>query len=166
MTDMNELILEQLPIIIFGILLIVLVLLIMMIVQTVKMRRLRKNYDNLMSSTGVEDLESLLFQLKVQMDSIEDMQAENKNEITEALTKLNQVQGKIGVKRYNAYGERGTDLSFSVAMLNEQSDGLVLTGLYNRDGSYVYAKPLKGGESTYSLSNEEKEAIVLAQQEA
>lgn len=166
MTDINELILEQLPIITFGTLLIVLVLLIMMIVQAVKMRKLRKNYDNLMSSTGVEDLESLLFQLKVQMDAIEDMQAENKDDIKKALTKLKQVQGKIGVKRYNAYGERGTDLSFSVAMLNEQSDGLVLTGLYNRDGSYVYAKPLKGGESTYSLSNEEKEAIVLAQQEA
>lgn len=166
MTEMNELILEQLSIIIFGILLIVLVLLIMMIVQAAKMRKLRKNYNNFMSSTGVEDLETLLFQLKVQMDSIEDMQAENKDNITKALTKLNQVQGKIGIKRYNAYGERGTDLSFSVAMLNDQRDGLVLTGLYNRDGSYVYAKPLKGGESTYSLSAEEKEAIVLAQQEA
>lgn len=166
MTEINELILEQLPIIIFGVLLIVLVLLIMMIVQAVKLRKLRKNYHNLMSSTGVEDLESLLFQLKVQMDSIEDMQAENKNDITQVITKLNQVQGKIGIKRYNAYGERGVDLSFSVAMLNEQSDGIVLTGLYNRDGSYVYAKPLKGGESTYSLSAEEKEAIALAQQEA
>ncbi|WP_211750016.1 DUF4446 family protein [Paenibacillus sp. Marseille-Q4541] len=166
MTEINELILEQLPIIIFGILLIVLVLLIMMIVQAVKLRKLRKNYNNLMSSTGVEDLESLLFNLKVQMDSIEDVQAENRDDITKAISKLNQVQGKLGIKRYNAYGERGADLSFSIAMLNENSDGIVLTGIYNRDGSYVYAKPLKGGESTYSLSNEEREAIALAQQEA
>lgn len=165
MKEMNELILEQLPIIIFSMLLIVLVLLIMVIAQAAKLRKLRKSYNNFMSSTGVEDLESLLLNLKVQMDSIEDTQAENRNDIAKAIAKLEQVPARIGIKRYNAYGERGADLSFSVAMLNEKSDGLVLTGIYNRDGSYVYAKPLKGGESTYSLSGEEKEAIVLAQQE-
>ena len=50
----------------------------------------------------------------------------------------------MGVKRYNAYGERGSDLSFSMAMINDNKDGMILTGIYNRDGSYVYAKPLKG----------------------
>ncbi|MCM3785296.1 DUF4446 family protein [Neobacillus mesonae] len=164
MTEINELILEQLYLIIFGIILVMFILLIMVIVQTAKVRKLRKNYNKFMSSTGVEDLESLLLNLKVQMDAIEDEHAESKDLVTRVNKKLDRIQGKMGIKRYNAYGERGADLSFSIAMLNEKSDGLVLTGLYNRDGSYVYAKPLKGGESTYTLSNEEKEAITLAQQ--
>lgn len=117
-----------------------------------------------MSSTGVEDLESLLLNLKVQMDAIEDEQGENRDRVARMNKKLDRIQGKMGIKRYNAYGDRGADLSFSIAMLNEKEDGLVLTGLYNRDGSYVYAKPLQGGESTYTLSNEEKEAIILARQ--
>ncbi|GAK41469.1 DUF4446 family protein [Paenibacillus urinalis] len=164
MTDMNELILEQLPLIVFGIVLVLIILLIMLIVQTAKVSKLRKNYNKFMSSTGVEDLESLLLNLKVQMDAIEDEQAVNKDMVATMNKKLDRIQGKMGIKRYNAYGDRGADLSFSIAMLNEREDGLVLTGLYNRDGSYVYAKPLQGGESTYTLSNEEKEAITLARQ--
>ncbi|MCM3128670.1 MULTISPECIES: DUF4446 family protein [unclassified Paenibacillus] len=164
MTEINELILEQLPLIVFGIVLVMIILLIMLMVQTAKVSKLRKNYNKFMSSTGVEDLESLLLNLKVQMDAIEDEQGENRDRVARMNKKLDRIQGKMGIKRYNAYGDRGADLSFSIAMLNEKEDGLVLTGLYNRDGSYVYAKPLQGGESTYTLSNEEKEAIILARQ--
>ncbi|MBP3912466.1 MAG: DUF4446 family protein, partial [Niameybacter sp.] len=42
--------------------------------------------------------------------------------------------------------------------------GIVLNGIYSRDGSYVYSKPVQNGQSTYQLSDEEKEAIRLAKE--
>ncbi|HBG75443.1 MAG TPA: DUF4446 domain-containing protein, partial [Clostridiales bacterium] len=33
------------------------------------------------------------------------------------------------------------------------------TGLYSRNSSAIFAKPIQKGLSTYDLSNEEKEAI-------
>ena len=66
---------------------------------------------------------------------------------------------KIGIVRYNAFRDTGSDLSFALALLNENNDGVVLNGIYARDMSNIYAKPIENGESKYVLSNEEKEAL-------
>ena len=58
----------------------------------------------------------------------------------------------------------GADLSFAIAMLDAEDNGIVLNGIYSRDGSYVYSKPVQNGQSTYQLSDEEKEAIRLAKE--
>lgn len=68
------------------------------------------------------------------------------------------IQG-IGVIRYNPFSEVGSNQSFSVALLDKNSDGVVITGLYSRDGNRIYAKPVKAGNSEYALSDEEKKAV-------
>ncbi len=69
---------------------------------------------------------------------------------------------KIKVKRYNPFSGVGGNQSFSVALLDNNNDGVVITSLYTRDGNRVYAKPLKGGDSEYQLSEEEKEIVKQA----
>ena len=49
--------------------------------------------------------------------------------------------------------------SFALAILDDYNNGIVLNGIYARDSSNIYAKPVENGESKYVLSNEEKEAI-------
>jgi hypothetical protein len=67
---------------------------------------------------------------------------------------------KIGLVRFNPFSETGGDQSFSLAILDHNNDGFVLSGLHNRDTTRVYAKPVKQGEALdYELSNEEKKAI-------
>ena len=56
----------------------------------------------------------------------------------------------------------GADLSYTVALLNKDNDGVVFNGIYGRDGCYTYAKPIKDGKSTYNLSEEEEQAISQA----
>lgn len=64
-----------------------------------------------------------------------------------------------GLIRFNAFDNMGSDLSFSLAMLDLRGDGVVLTGLYGRDETRVYAKPIRKGTSDYSLTEEEIKAI-------
>ena len=66
---------------------------------------------------------------------------------------------KIGIIRYNPFSETGGEQSFSIAMLNGNNDGFVLTSHYLRESSRVYAKPVIQGQSKYQLSKEEIEAI-------
>ena len=66
---------------------------------------------------------------------------------------------KVGIVRYSAFKDTGSDLSFAVAMLDENNDGVVFNGIYSREMSNIYAKPVKNGVSEYTLSEEEKEAI-------
>lgn len=69
---------------------------------------------------------------------------------------------KIGIIRFNPFKEVGSDQSFSVALLDGQDNGVIITSLYSRDGNRVYGKPIKNGKSSYSLSKEEETAIEKA----
>lgn len=81
-------------------------------------------------------------------------------------TELRQQQAlaiqQIGYYRYNAFPDTGGELSFSLALLDANQEGFVLTSLYGRQDARVYAKPVKAGASKMRLSPEEQEAIRLA----
>lgn len=81
------------------------------------------------------------------------------NEIERRLLKCFQ---KIGVVRYNAFDNVGSDLSFAIALLDANDDGFVVNGVYSRDGSCTYAKPIINGTTKYVLSAEEMQAIDIA----
>ena len=66
---------------------------------------------------------------------------------------------KVGVVRYNAYKDSGKDLSFAVALLDEKNNGVVFNGIYSRESSNIYAKPIIKGECKYTLIDEEKQAL-------
>lgn len=66
---------------------------------------------------------------------------------------------KVGIVRYNAYKDTGSDLSFAICILDEKNNGFVLNGIYSRDMSNIYAKPIEKGISKYKITPEEQEAI-------
>lgn len=69
---------------------------------------------------------------------------------------------KVGIVRFNPFPEVGGNQSFSIALLNDNNDGVVITSLYSREENRVYGKPIKNGISEYLLSKEEKIAIKKA----
>jgi hypothetical protein len=66
---------------------------------------------------------------------------------------------RVGLVRYDAFKELGGHLSFSLAFLDSKQDGVVLSVLNDREGARAYAKPVTGGRSTFTLSEEEQRAI-------
>ncbi len=66
---------------------------------------------------------------------------------------------KADVVRYDAFDDIGGKLSYSIALLNDKGDGIILTTINGRQESRSYAKPVKGGKSSYNLSEEEEQAI-------
>jgi N-methylhydantoinase A/oxoprolinase/acetone carboxylase beta subunit len=91
---------------------------------------------------------------------------ENFEKLSEELEKLKKESKfaiqKIGIVRFNPFKEVGGDQSFSIALLDGNDNGVVITSLYSREGNRVYGKPIKNGKSEYLLSEEEKEAIERA----
>ena len=57
--------------------------------------------------------------------------------------------------RNKAFADVGSDLSFSIAILDSYNDGVIITGIYSRQDSITYAKPVDKGISRYELSEEE-----------
>lgn len=68
----------------------------------------------------------------------------------------------IGVVSYNAFENVGNNMSFSFAALDDKKNGIVLTGIYTRENSYVYTKEILSGQSNKELSKEEKDALSKA----
>ena len=69
---------------------------------------------------------------------------------------------RVKVVRYNPFGDIGGDQSFSIAMLDDYDNGVVITSHYGRDANRVYAKPIKSGKPEYTLSDEESKALTKA----
>ena len=71
----------------------------------------------------------------------------------------------IGIVRYNAYRDTSSDLSFAIALLDEANNGIVLNGIYSREMSNIYAKPIQNGKSSYIMTQEEQDAVFKAMNE-
>ena len=69
---------------------------------------------------------------------------------------------KTGMVRYNAFQDTGSELSFALALLDRENNGVVLNGIYSREMSNIYAKPVKEGKALYKISEEEDQAIKKA----
>jgi hypothetical protein len=61
--------------------------------------------------------------------------------------------------RYKAFDANGSNQSFSVALINEKGNGVVLSSLHAHDRMSTFAKPLENYESTYELTEEELAVI-------
>ncbi len=142
---------------------IMVLLLIGFIIMLVRFSSLNRKYNNFMRKLGSSN--SLEEDLQVYMSRVEKVEKQNaktakhvKN-IEENLTKCIQ---KVGMVRYSAFKDTGSDLSFALALLDENDNGVVLNGIYSREMSNIYAKPVEKGQSTYTISEEEAQAIEKA----
>ena len=140
-----------------------LILLVLYIINCVKLRKIKKEYKIFMKKLGNgNNLEEML---KSYIYKVEDMDVKNQ-ELQTYCKKLDNDMAsciqKIGIVRYSAFKDTGSDLSFALALLDERNDGVVLNGIYSRELSNIYAKPINKGESTYTVSEEERQAINLA----
>lgn len=65
----------------------------------------------------------------------------------------------VGLVRFSPFHDTGGDQSFTLALMDGRRDGVVITALHSRTDSRLYAKPVTGGRSDYSLTPEEREAM-------
>lgn len=70
---------------------------------------------------------------------------------------------KTSLVRFNPFKELGGDHSFSLAILDGQDTGIIITSLHTRDRTRVYMKDIIKGKSSSELSADEKRALVSAQ---
>ena len=125
--------------------------------------RLNNKYKKFMNKLGngknlEEDLENFMYKV----DRVEKQNAEITNYCRNLEDDLSKCIQKIGIVRYSAFKDTGSDLSFAVALLDEKNNGVVFNGIYSREMSNIYAKPVENGNSKYTLSKEELEAIQKA----
>ncbi|MEG0798337.1 MAG: DUF4446 family protein [Acidaminococcaceae bacterium] len=145
---------------IIGVLaILILILFIMLWRSTAQVHVLQAKYDLFAKGSDNVDIGSLLTEtlaeLKVAQAKIKQLEEHDAK-----LAK--QLQGcvqKLNVVRYNAFDEMGGEMSYSVAFLDGENNGVVLSSIYGREDNRSYGKPIKNGKSEHTLSKEEIEAL-------
>lgn len=146
-----------------GWVIITIILVLLVITMMAKLSSLNKRYKKFLEKLGngnniEEDLETYMYRV----EKVEKQNAEIANYVKTLDEDLTRCIQKVGIVRYNAFKDTGSDLSFTLALLDEHNDGVVLNGIYSREMSNIYAKPVKNGESSYTMSEEEKMAVQKA----
>lgn len=123
---------------------------------------LARSFGVLMTGRGGADLEATLMDYVARMDQVEQVARAVDERSGRIEARQPYLLQHIGVVRFNPFPDKGGDQSFVVALLDDHADGVVLSGLHSRSDSRVYAKPVARGQSNYTLTGEEKEAIARA----
>lgn len=148
-----------------AILIINIVLLIVFITSIMSANKTKKTYKTLMRKMGkAGNLEDMLFEMMEKVKSIEDENQEIKLDFKNLSKEINKCIKKVGIVRYSAFKDVGSDLSFALALLDEFNNGVILNGIYSVENSNIYAKPVENGVTKYTLSEEEEKALDIALQ--
>ncbi|ABR50854.1 conserved hypothetical protein [Alkaliphilus metalliredigens QYMF] len=149
---------------ILGSFLLNLLLVLLLIIYNTTTSNLKDKYKRLVKGTDGKNIESVLMQ---HIEKVEEAQVEVEK-VHKRLDIINNRMSfciqKVGMVRYNAFADMGSDLSYSYALLDENNNGMIITGIYGRSETVTYAKPVKDGKSNYSLSVEELQALQRAKE--
>lgn len=126
------------------------------IILSVSLSRLKGKYKKLMRGNSNKNLEQVMADYMASVDSTMDRVQLLNQEVIHLKEQTDRCVQKLSITRYNAFADTGSDLSYSIALLDNYNTGVILTSIYGRNESVTYAKPVENGNSKYPLSVEEE----------
>lgn len=120
---------------------------------------LRQRYRQMMNGNEGLNLEDMLIKVVEETNRLNDKTVDLDKELRRQNAILEQAVTKVGVVRFCAFEDIGSDLSYAVALLDAHHNGIVISSIFGRDESRTYAKPIVGGKSEYALTEEENRAL-------
>lgn len=148
--------------ILVGIAAVLLIVLILLIVLLVKYTKIKKRYEKFMSGKNASSLENDIQGVFEDMKLLKTNTDRDKKDIRILYKNLEKTFQKLGIVKYDAFNQMGGQLSFSLALLDENNDGFIINSVHSSEGCYSYTKEIKGGTSAISLGAEEERALSIA----
>ena len=129
-------------------------------------RRLRRGQRVVMGTEGTRDLVAHASTMQDAFEAlrgyVDDVAVRLDERLAGAETALRGAISHCALVRYDAYNELSGRQSVSIALLDDERSGVVLSCIHHREQARVYAKQVTGGQGELELSPEEAEAVRLA----
>lgn len=140
----------------------ILVLIVLLAVQISKTSKLKKRLDKFVLGKDGTSLEQDIAGLYEDNKFLKNSADKNKKDIRTLYKRMENAYQKMGIVKYDAFNQMGGQLSFSLALLDENNNGFIINSVHSTEGCYSYTKEIKNGESSISLGKEEEEALATA----
>ncbi len=134
-------------------------------ILALKLRRLRSGQRMILGGEErdlVGHAASLQEQFEALYGYVQDAAERLDRRMETAERRLDRAMAYRALIRYDAYGEMSGRQSTSIALLDANRSGLVLSSIHHRDQARLYAKEVRDGKAELELSPEEDEAIKRA----
>ncbi|WP_026526254.1 DUF4446 family protein [Butyrivibrio sp. VCD2006] len=145
--------------ILIALLLIIIVLLIMVISQHKKINNIKDQISRFMKGRDAASLEDEIVALFEDNQIIKKATEKNQKDINRLYDRLASCFQKVGIIKYDAFNQMGGQLSYSIALLDEDNNGFLLNSVHSTDGCYSYSKEIKNGKCSLELGEEEQIAL-------
>lgn len=164
MEEINAFLGSNIFIIVVIISVLLIVSMVISIVSIIQLKKLKKRYETFTGGAQEADytLEMQFEEYHKSAKAMEERYSKLAEMIRDIDKNMEKCVQKVGIVRYNPFDEVGGNLSYAVALLDKDDNGVVLNGIHSRTGSFSYAKPVEFGVSEYMLSVEESEALQKA----
>lgn len=153
-----------------GIVLIVLIILmiifiILIILLMIKNTRLNNKLNSFMNGRDGASLEKNIYALYEDNKMLKEHMIKHRKDIHNLYKKHESAFQKMGLVKYDAFHQMGGQLSFSLAILDENNNGFIINSVHSTDGCYSYTKRITEGKCKLALGKEEEEALTRAMTE-
>lgn len=145
-----------------AMLVLLLIVLILLIVQIGATNKLKKRLNKFLTGKDGTNLEQEIAALFEDNKFLKNSAEKNKKDIRTLFKKMESTYQKMGLVKYDAFNQMGGQLSFSLALLDENNNGFIINSVHSVEGCYSYTKEIKLGESSITLGKEEEEALAIA----
>jgi hypothetical protein len=128
-----------------------------------RVRFLQNKIKGVFQSETIDNVDQLLESYSQKFQTIDKKLDTIFTEIQSHSIILHYTLHKVAVKRFNPFADMGGDTSFTIALLNKENTGILITYISTREqGGRSYAKPIEKGNSNQQLSEEEAEVLANA----
>lgn len=141
---------------------IMIVVLIVLLMTISKVKKMKYRLNKLVKGKDSLSLEDEINELIEDNRYLKENTENNKKDISNLYRKLESAYQKIGLVKYDAFNQMGGQLSFSLALLDENNNGFIINSVHSTEGCYSYTKEIKNGTCSISLGAEEAEALAMA----
>ena len=135
-------------------------LLILVVVLFVRLSSLRSLYETIMrGDESGQSMEKMLLSHIEETRRVAEENAKLREENARIDALLQTAVTRVGVVRFSAFQDMGSDLSYAVALLDAKNNGVVFSSIFAREDSRSYVKPIEDGHSKYTMTKEEEQAV-------
>lgn len=139
-----------------------LICIILLIIVLCKLKNQKRRIDALTRGKDTESLEDVLVNFFERIENLEEGEEITRAALGAIKDNLKKTYQKKGLVKYDAFREMSGALSYSLALLDKENNGVLISSMYSREGCYTYAKDVKDGVCDINLSEEEAEALKQA----
>ena len=129
--------------------------------KTIK-SKLKKRLDKFLTGKDGTSLEQDIAGLYEDNKFLKANTEKNKKDIRTLYRNMESAYQKMGLVKYDAFNQMGGQLSFSLALLDENNNGFIINSVHSSEGCYSYTKEIKLGQCAIDLGAEEAEALSMA----